>query len=111
MAGEKSIQATLSTPVIRLNGGVNEVSPVTSMPQNELVSMNNWRIDEDGMRMAKRNGVAEVSGINTAIGAKDVFGFATYYDDSSNFCQLVVAEDKIWRKIAAGSWTTIHTCP
>lgn len=93
---------------LKFDRGVDEVSAVTDPPIGRLVTMNNWRFSDDGDRIEKRNGVTEIAGSST-FGAKDVFGYHTYYDSSSNFCQLTITEDAIWRKVAAGSWTSIHT--
>ncbi|MHA2065670.1 MAG: hypothetical protein ACXABY_14940, partial [Candidatus Thorarchaeota archaeon] len=88
--------------------GVNEVAPVTRIPMNYLIEMQNFRLSDDGMRIEKRDGLTEIAGQAT-FGDKDIYGYATYYNTSSQFCQLVVTEDKIWQKVAAGAWTTIHT--
>jgi len=109
MAIEKSIKQIKKTATIRFTGGLDENSPVTALPASKLVTMENWRVAEDGMSIEKVNGVAEVSGVNAAIGAKDVYGYSTFWDSDSNFCQLLVTDEKIWRKIGAGAWTAIHT--
>lgn len=93
---------------LKFDRGVDEVSAVTDPPIGRLVTMNNWRFSDDADRIEKRNGVTEIAGSST-FGTKDVFGYHTYYDSSSNFCQLTITEEKIWRKVAAGSWTSIHT--
>jgi len=92
-----------------LSGGLNEVRSVVDLPLSSFVTLNNFRTSEDGNRIEKRNGIADIAAIHTAIGAHDVFGFTTYYDGSDNFCQLVITEDKIWRKVGAAAWASIHT--
>lgn len=93
---------------LRFDKGVDEVSAVTDPPIGRLVTMENWRFSDDLDRIEKRNGVVEIAGSST-FGTKDVFGYHTYYDSSSNFCQLTITEEKIWRKVGAGSWSAIHT--
>lgn len=94
---------------IVLNEGVDESSAVTNKKQSRLVTMNNWRLSEAGDRIEKRNGYGTAVVGSSTLGAHDVFGYHTYHDSSDNFCQLVIAEDKIWRKVGAAAWATIHT--
>ena len=85
--------------------GMNEISAVTATPLSQCLLMENFRISKDGLRIEKRDGLALVHDGFT----NDVYGYHTYYNGSSEFCQLAICEDKIWRKTASGSWTTIHT--
>jgi len=38
-----------------------------------------------------------------------IFGYHTYYDSTPAFCQLVIDEDEVWRKVGSAAWTSIHT--
>lgn len=98
----------LSSVEIALNGGVDEISAVTKVPTSTMLQMENFRVSEDGQRIEKRDGLTELVTPAT-IGAKKVFGFHTYYNASAVFCQLIIAEDKVWRKVGAAAWTSIHT--
>jgi len=101
-----------STPLTQIHfeptGGVNEVAAVTKVPLTALIEMENFRLSDDGARIEKRDGSASVATAAT-FGAKKIFAYHTYYDGTPAFCQLVVTEEKVWRKIAAGSWAAIHT--
>ena len=92
-----------------LGGGLDEVRSVVDLPLSSFVTLDNFRTSEGGNRIEKRNGTADIAAIHTAIGAHDVFGFTTYYDSTPAFCQLVVTEDKVWRKVGAAAWASIHT--
>ncbi len=87
-----------------LNGGLDESSPVTSIAIGDVMKMENFRLSKDGKRIEKRLGLAEEV---TNFG-EDVYGYATYRDASSNYCQLAILESEIQRKVGSGSWTNIH---
>jgi hypothetical protein len=87
--------------------GVNEVAAVTQLPIGSFVSMVNFRPAKEGRRLEKRNGLEVVADLSA--GSSPIYGYATYYDGSSNFCQIAVTGAKIWRKVGSGSWTAIHT--
>lgn len=93
---------------ISLQECADESSAVTSPPIGKLVTMENFRLSDDGNRIEKRDGTTEIVGPST-IGAKDVFGYHTYYDSTPAFCQLAITEEKVWRKVGAASWGSIHT--
>ena len=90
---------------IDFNGGLDEYSPVTDVPLSDAIEMTNFRLTRDGKRIMKRHGTwSEVTDF-----AEDVYGYTTYYDEDDAYCQLVVLESQIKRKVAAGSWTSIHS--
>lgn len=99
----------LNSVEIVLNDGVDEASAVTNVPLNKLIQMHNWRLSDIGDRIEKRDGLGMAIVSDSTLGDKDIFGYHTYYDGSSNFCQLVITEDKIWRKVGAAAWASIHT--
>jgi len=101
----------LSELEIRLNHGVDQVSAVADVPISGFLNLENWRIAQDGKRIEKRNGLTVIDDdVATVLGGHDVFGYHTYYNAAAQFCQLVIAEDKIYRKTATGSWgSAIHT--
>jgi len=68
------------------------------------LKMENFRLSLDGKRIEKRLGLAE----EVTNFAEDVYGYATYRDSSSNFCQLAILESEIQRKVGSGAWTNIH---
>jgi len=90
---------------IPFTGGVNELAPTNKMSLSQCLKMENFRLSEDGTRVVKRLGLLEL----VSDFGEDVYCYTTYYDSSSNFCELAVLESKIKRKIGTGSWTTIHT--
>jgi len=94
---------------IVLNDGVDEVSAVTNIPINKLIQMHNWRLSEVGDRIEKRDGLGTAIAGQTTFGNKDIYGYHTYYDATPAFCQLVITEDKVWRKVGAAAWGSIHT--
>lgn len=100
--------AGLRSFLIKGNGGVDEVSAVTDVSINKFLEMKNWRLSDDGKRIEKRDGSAAVA-TSATFGNKKIFAYHTYYDSTPAFCQLVVAEDKVWRKIASASWASILT--
>ena len=102
------IQEKLKKFNVPLQECVDEPSAVTAPPIGKLVTMENFRLSDDGKRIEKRNGTTQIVGQST-LGNKDVFGYHTYIDTSSNFCQLVITEDKVWRKIGSASWASVHT--
>ncbi|MCK4384665.1 MAG: hypothetical protein KAW52_00235 [candidate division Zixibacteria bacterium] len=104
----ESIKNLKESPEIKLNEGVDELAAVTDVGFNRALQMDNWRVSEDGERCEKRDGVTEIAGPST-FGAKDVFGYHTYYDATPAFCQLVITEDEVWRKVGAATWASIHT--
>ena len=93
---------------ISLQECADESSAVTSPPIGKLVTMENFRLSDDGNRIEKRDGTTEIVGAST-LGAKDVFGYHTYKDSSNNFCQLAITEDEVWRKVGAAAWSSVHT--
>jgi len=107
MSTEK-IKNIKESPEIKLNQGVDELAAVTDVGFNKVLEMDNWRVSEDGERCEKRDGVTEIAGQST-FGNKDVFGYHTYYDTTPAFCQLVITEEKVWRKVGAAAWASIHT--
>lgn len=104
----EAIKGLKESPEIKLNEGVDELTAVTDVGFNKVIEMSNWRVSDDGERCEKRDGVTELAGPST-FGAKDVFGYHTYYDATPAFCQLVITEDEVWRKIGAADWISIHT--
>jgi len=104
----EAIKGLKESPEIKLNQGIDELAPVTDVGFNRVLQMDNWRVSEDGERCEKRDGVTEIAGPST-FGAKDVFGYHTYYDATPAFCQLVITEEAVWRKVGAASWASIHT--
>jgi len=104
----ENIKNLKESPEIKLNEGVDELAAVTDVGFNRALQMDNWRVSEDGERCEKRDGVTEIAGPST-FGAKDVFGYHTYYDATPAFCQLVITEDEVWRKIGSANWLSIHT--
>jgi len=94
-------------PIV-LTDGVDQTRPVTMLEQSRFLQMHNFRLSLDMVRVEKRDGLAEVVTAST-LGAKDVFGYTTYYNADAAFCQLAITEEAVWRKIASGSWTSIHT--
>lgn len=88
-----------------LTGSLDQVSASTRVKPEDFLEISNFRLSRDGTRIEKRLGLAEEK---TDFG-EDIFGYATYYDASSNFCELAITESKIMRKVAAGAWATIHT--
>jgi len=104
----EKIKELRESPEIKLNEGIDELSAVTDIGFNKAVEMDNFRVSEDGERCEKRDGVTEIAGPST-FGAKDVFGYHTYYDATPAFCQLVITEDEVWRKVGAAAWASIHT--
>lgn len=89
--------------------GVNEATAVTNLPLSGMLQLNNWRFTKAGDRIEKRDGLGTAIVDTATTGAKDYFGYHTYTDSSSNFCQILVTEDKIWRKVGAAAWASIHT--
>lgn len=104
----EKIKDLKESPEIKLNEGVDELSAVTDVGFNKVLEMDNWRISEDGERCEKRDGVTEIAGQST-FGNKKVFGYHTYYNTTPAFCQLVITEEKVWRKVGAAAWASIHT--
>ena len=90
---------------VPLVGGVDEVSPVTRLKPEDYLTMENWRLTKDGTRIEKRAGLSEEV---TNFG-EDVYGYSTYYDADSVFCELAILESRIMRKVTGGSWAAIHT--
>lgn len=90
---------------IDFNGGLDEYSPVADVPLSDAIEMENWRLSKDGKRTEKRLGLEQEV---TDFG-EDLYGYATYYDSDSAYCQLAVLESQIKRKVGAGSWTSIHS--
>jgi len=88
-----------------LTGGIDEISPVNKIDMKNALKMENFRISKDGKRVEKRKGLAEEV---TDFGA-DVYGYTTYYNNANTFCELVVIESGISRKVTGGSWGSIHT--
>jgi len=87
------------------NGSLDEISAVTDIAKEDFAKLINMRPTEDGSRLEERLGLAE---IKTDFG-EDIFGYFTYYDEDSAFCQLAILETEIQRKVGAGAWTSIHT--
>jgi hypothetical protein len=87
-----------------LTGGVDEISPVNKIDYKNALKMENFRISKDGKRVEKRLGLAE----EVTNFAEDVYGYTTYYDSDSAFCQLAILESEIQRKVGAGAWAKIH---
>ena len=104
----EAIKGLKESPEIKLNEGVDELSAVTDVGFNKVIEMSNFRVSDDGERCEKRDGVTEIAGSST-FGDKDVFGYHTYYDTTPAFCQLVITEEKVWRKVGAAAWASIHT--
>lgn len=90
---------------IPVNGGVDEVSPVNKVAPKNALKMENFRITRDGARVAKRKGLSEVA----EFAGKTVYGHCTYYDMDDAYCQLVVTNDAVWRKVGGAAWASIHT--
>jgi len=93
---------------IPLTGGLDEASPVDNVPLEDAIEMINWRLSEDGKRVEKRLGSADQS----LTEAEDIYGYWTYYNATSptpDFCQLLINESQIKRKVGSGSWTSIHS--
>lgn len=107
MSTEK-IKDLKESPEIKLNEGIDELSAVTDVAFAKVIQMENWRVSDDGERCEKRDGVTEIAGQST-FGDKEVFGYHTYYDSTPAFCQLVITEDEVWRKVGAAAWGSIHT--
>jgi len=87
-----------------LTGGVDEISPVNKIDYKNALKMENFRISKDGKRVEKRLGLAE----EVTNFAEDVYGYTTYYDTDSAFCQIAILESEIHRKSGSGSWAKIH---
>lgn len=90
---------------IPFDNGMNEESASDSLSLSESVRMLNWRLSRDGTRMQKRLGVS----VSSSGFGEDIYGYHTYYDGSANFCQLIILESKVQRKVGTGSWSTIYT--
>ena len=87
--------------------GVNELVSVTQVPAQGFIYMNNWRYSRDGSRIEKRGGLS--TQVDLSAGAKAIYGYATYYNASAVFCEIVVTSAAVWRKVGSGSLTSIHT--
>ena len=97
-------QGRLGVIKLPITGGIDEISPVNKIDLKNALKMTNFRISRDGRRVEKRKGLAEEV---TNFG-EDVYGYTTYYDMDSAYCQLAILESEIQRKVGAGSWTGIH---
>jgi len=101
LAGTRSLD-------IPFSGGLDEASPSTQVQLADAIEMSNFRLSKDGKRVRKRLGLNE-DATNSTFGTKAMYGYSTYTDSDSAFCQLAVGADKIWRKVAAAAWGAIHT--
>ena len=90
---------------IPFSGGVDEASSVTNIGLEDCLELSNMRISKDGKRVEERGGTADQS----LTEGEDIYGYHTYYDSSDNFCQLLLLESQIKRKVGSGSWASIHT--
>jgi len=117
MSVEK-IKNLRESPEIKLNEGMDELSAVTDVAFTKALEMSNWRVSDDGERCEKRDGVTGISGTPGAggrIGSEDgyswtdVYCYHTYYNEDGTFCQLAITEDKVWRKVGSGDFTSIHS--
>uniref|UniRef100_A0A6M3IZK1 Putative structural protein n=1 Tax=viral metagenome TaxID=1070528 RepID=A0A6M3IZK1_9ZZZZ len=94
----------LKTVEFVLNKGMHELLP-SNRRDGYACLQQNWRTSADATRIEKRLGVAtEVSDFG-----EDVYGYHTYIDGDSNFCQIAVLESQIKRKVGAAAWGSIHT--
>ena len=90
---------------IPMGGGLDESSPVTDVSIEDYIELDDWRISRDGKRIQKRYGIAlDTSGI-----AANPYGFATYYDSTPAFCELIVNANSIQRDVAGAGWAVVHT--
>ena len=80
---------------IPFTGGLNEADDVDSIALEDSIEMENWRLDETGNRIAKRLGCADQS----LTEGEDIYGYSTYYDSTPAFCQLLILESEIKRKV------------
>jgi len=90
-----------------LNGGVDEMSPSDGLAIEDAVYMRNFRLSQDGKRVEKRLGLTEES----SFGDHDVYGYATYFDSSAQFCQIAVLDSAIYNKVSSGAWTSLYSFP
>lgn len=86
-------------------GGVDEVSTVTDLAAEDYLYLMNWRISKDNKRLEKRLGVADQS----ITYGEDIFNYFTYYNSSSQFCEIIAGESKLSRRVAGGAWSDIHS--
>ncbi len=91
---------------IVLNAGVDEIAASTSIAAPRPLKMVNFRVSKDGSRIEKRQGLTQVTSLASA---NSVYGYGTYFDGSSNFCQIAVTATKIYRKIGSAAWAEVHT--
>lgn len=98
------IAGTVRTRV-PVNGGLDESKAANKLALEDALVMSNWRLSKDGTRIEKRLGLAEEV---TNFGV-DVYGYGTYYNSSSQYCQIAVLETGISRKVATGAWASIHS--
>lgn len=100
-------QRSIEIPLVR---GMNEASVKTKLDKAELMWMKNFRTSEAGDAIEKRDGVTQITdATQTTFGDKDVYGYHVYTNTNGDYCQLVVTEDKLWRKIGAAAWATLNT--
>jgi len=90
---------------VPFTGGLDESSAVDEVAIEDAIEMVNFRTSPDGTRIEKRLGSA-TQGLGES---EDVYGYHTYYNSSSQFCQIAVLESEVKRKVSLGSWTSIHT--
>ncbi len=90
---------------ILFSGGVDEASAANKIDNEDCLEMENFRLSRDGKRTVKRLGLVQSANPEAA----DVFGHTTYYDENNDFCQIGLTSNAIWRKIADGDWSNIHT--
>lgn len=110
-------QTGLRTAEVSLVRGVDEISSAASGElSNSQVSvtdakhlqMVNWRISKDGKRLEKRDGLTSID-LTGLTGSYPIYGYTSYLNASSVFCQIIVTSKAIWRKIGAAAWISIHT--
>ena len=90
---------------ILFSGGVDESSAANVISNEDCLEMENFRLSRDGKRTVKRLGLTQSANPE----AKDIFGHTTYYDATPAFCEIIVTESAIWRKVAAAAWSNRHT--
>jgi hypothetical protein len=98
----ENVQGLRAVP-ISLSGGVDEISPSDSLAPGDCVKMTNWRLTKDGKRIMKRAGLQEETLALVAANI-DIYGYATYFNATPQFCQIAVGETGFYRSINNAAW-------
>lgn len=87
-----------------LGGTLNELDPASECPPNDVISINNWRVHQDGHSREKRPGYTKLDTGYSAIN-QPIRGVFEYEDINNNQHVVIVGSNRVQHRENVYTWT------